>query len=1685
MQYLTTLFSQNYNKYKIAVCIISISLSTVICGNSPYPIIFIHGLDSEDETWGTTITQLEAFYGDFNEGHIFHAVLNAYEDMTDIYGPDGIEGTIDDDVIVSFDNENNELLDGNIYAINFDNFWNQVDTIPLIEYYNSEAPGILGESDGNQSSIYKQGYALKKCIEAVLNASSSDKVILVGHSMGGLTAREYLQRKEGDENIWWINPNEPDRHKVAKLVTIGTPHLGSNLFELRNQVIIPNPNSEAVRDLRWEYNGDDGENLPGVYLFGGNEADIEENSTFHNYDVNCNGFETDGIIGISDGTTYNIALPLPLNIEYTWITSNLNSLGGDGFVDLERQWLYNGDIPAPENNADTLLIDKFHLDETEDYVTIIRGLDEPDSFDLAYEIGYDEQIIGFITHQPDMIALDNDVFKLSNDYSAYITITVENSNSGVEEIAIYDENENLLNGSSISSFPFTISANVLLGGDTYIEMSGTATGNTYLNPYSIIVTRIIDLGQVSISGYVQTVDEEGIENVVMTFNNEGGTVTTDNNGFYSNDVPEGWSGILTPTLIGYDFDPPDLTFNDLTGDTAGNNFTGSNITGFIYFDYRQEGFHIIHRIQPDGSYWDNIQVDADNLDVTDDGEYLLYKSILYPPYGNYELVKKSLIETTSDTAIYLPYMNRTNWAVFSENNDIIYSNIVTNIGDELHKYDFTNQSWTLISQDPEGSRPYKSPDGNSFGYYINTGVNEFDNVMILNMLTGDTTSVASNGIAFSNSSSVAWTSSDYIYYQGQSSVDQEFSQLWRTHISSTDPVLFYNGSDVSYNPVALKNDRSKIVFSSIELDDQGNDLFVCKLFLYDEIIDTFSELHEFPNNYYVSNINSSPNENKIVFYLDYEDIPGEQAGVYIFDIDTDILSFLYDGRNPIWSGEGTSSDLVTVWGFIQESDGTGINGVTLSFSNGGGTTSTNADGFYNYNVTLGWSGSVTPSLEGWVFDPPSRSYSNVTSGQDSQNYIGTQTDTIEVPMANFTPDTQQTGIVPFEVNFTDNSINTPTSWLWHFGDGAIDNVQNPSHTYNQTGIYTVSLKASNAWGSDLKVKQAHVWVIAEHIISLPDSLDLNVTPGSESVKTTRIYGDDPYDYSGRGVSSGDVNGDGYTDVIIGAYLADPTGGLDAGETYIIYGWVGMEGIQSIDLNGESLIVTRIYGDDPYDYSGRGVSSGDVNGDGYTDVIIGAYLADPFGRSNAGETYVIYGSAGMESIPDIDLEETPSNVTRICGKNPGDHSGRDVSSGDINGDGFSDVIIGARYADPFGRSNAGETYVIYGSANIEDIQSIDLNFPASYTLTYISGEFGNSFSGGSVSNGDINGDGYSDIILGATHAHVDAGVTYIVYGSVLIESISIIDLDGTLSSVTRIYGDDPYDYSSGSHSSGDINGDGYADVIIGAPFADPLGRSDAGETYIIYGSAGMESETIIDLDGTPSNVTRIYGDDADDNSGIGLSSGDINGDGYADVIIGAPLADPTGRLGAGETYIIYGSAGIDSETIIDLDGTPSNVTRIYGDDADDNSGIGLSSGDFNGDGYTDVFIGACQADPGGGHNAGETYIIYGGLIDSNQVRLNVEMQLPAEYRLSQNYPNPFNPTTSIRYDLPEDAYVRITVYDLLGRQIINLVNADMTAGYRSALWNGTDTYGKPVSSGMYIYQIQAGSFVQSKKMVLLK
>ena len=99
--------------------------------------------------------------------------------------------------------------------------------------------------------------------------------------------------------------------------------------------------------------------------------------------------------------------------------------------------------------------------------------------------------------------------------------------------------------------------------------------------------------------------------------------------------------------------------------------------------------------------------------------------------------------------------------------------------------------------------------------------------------------------------------------------------------------------------------------------------------------------------------------------------------------------------------------------------------------------------------------------------------------------------------------------------------------------------------------------------------------------------------------------------------------------------------------------------------------------------------------------------------------------------------------------------------------------------------------------------------------------------------------------------------------------------------------------------------------------------------------------------------------------------------------------------------------------------------------------------------------------------------------------DINSSVPNDFRIQQNYPNPFNPITSLRYDLPENGHVNIIIYDMLGREVKTLINQTQDAGYRSIIWDATNDYGKPVSAGIYLYQIQAGEYISTKKMVLLK
>ena len=406
-----------------------------------------------------------------------------------------------------------------------------------------------------------------------------------------------------------------------------------------------------------------------------------------------------------------------------------------------------------------------------------------------------------------------------------------------------------------------------------------------------------------------------------------------------------------------------------------------------------------------------------------------------------------------------------------------------------------------------------------------------------------------------------------------------------------------------------------------------------------------------------------------------------------------------------------------------------------------------------------------------------------------------------------------------------------------------------------------------------------------------------------------------------------------------------------------------------------------------DQSGRSVSSaGDVNGDGLDDLIVGAWGADPSGKSEAGKSYVVFGKANGSAIDlsTIANANNPLGGFVINGEAVGDSSGFSVSSaGDVNGDGLDDLIVGARGAN----SSTGKSYVVFGKANSNAINLSTIADASNPTGGFvINGEAAGDQSGFSVSSaGDVNGDGLDDLIVGAYDYDAELARSYVVFGKANSNAINLSTIADASNPTGGfvINGESEHGYSNISVSSaGDVNGDGLDDLIVGASAAAPSGKSYAGKSYVVFGkanSSAIDLSAIADAS-NPTGGFVINGETTNDNSGCSVSSaGDVNGDGLDDLIVGAFKVNSSGKVHAGKSYVVFGkadSSAINLSTIADAS-NPLGGFVINGDAAYDRSGFSVSSaGDVNGDGLDDLIVGARYADPSGKSEAGKSYVVFG-------------------------------------------------------------------------------------------------------------
>ena len=450
------------------------SASRVFESKLPYPIIFIHGLNSSSETWNDATDYYDTQYS-FTYGGRFDFCLNA--DNNNATTNKNFFPTAGAD-IAAFESF---VQNGDYYYVNF----------------NVNPNGSVGTTVlSNQSAVAKQGAAVKVAVQRVMAVTGKDKVILVGHSMGGLASREYIQNS--------YNWQADNQHHVAKFLTLGTPHGGSNASDIPGSFLTgTETRSEALRDLKitYYYSGE-----PSRFLFGGIEINNSSNMNEHlfgpdywNIDVNCNGTIGDNIVGLNQKPIDNI-------IDFSCVLGRINGSSSDGVVTETSGTLGNYftgtglTYPIKYFYYTSIGIEN-HTALPSQYYEIMQGLDEPNVKELSYRISTNKDYIGYTTVQ-NPTGADNDFFKftIADNVNAVVSVT---------SIVTSSMNGTILNsagtavGASQNNSGNTLSfTRTLTPGDYFLRLTSTSPTNTnYQTPYQFNITTTLSTGDNSFASF--------------------------------------------------------------------------------------------------------------------------------------------------------------------------------------------------------------------------------------------------------------------------------------------------------------------------------------------------------------------------------------------------------------------------------------------------------------------------------------------------------------------------------------------------------------------------------------------------------------------------------------------------------------------------------------------------------------------------------------------------------------------------------------------------------------------------------------------------------------------------------------------------------------------------------------------------------------------------------------------------------------------------------------------------------------------------------------------------------------------------------------------------------------------------------------------------------------------------------
>jgi hypothetical protein len=504
-----------------------------------------------------------------------------------------------------------------------------------------------------------------------------------------------------------------------------------------------------------------------------------------------------------------------------------------------------------------------------------------------------------------------------------------------------------------------------------------------------------------------------------------------------------------------------------------------------------------------------------------------------------------------------------------------------------------------------------------------------------------------------------------------------------------------------------------------------------------------------------------------------------------------------------------------------------------------------------------------------------------------------------------------------------------------------------------------------------------------------------------------INGVSAYDYAGMSVSSaGDVNGDGFDDLIVGARGADPNGSY-SGASFVVLGKSDGTKVElsEVEAGIGGFVIKGVAAGDK---AGWFVSSaGDVNGDGFDDLIVGAPYDDPNG-SSSGASFVVFGG---------DLSRLVTQIGTVGDNTLTGSAAVDILVGGMGNDGLigaggADVLYGGAGDDvlgvtdlTFARADGGngtDTLRLLGSGltldlealdntSLSSIEVIDLNeggntltispvelfrlAEGTNTLRVLGGSSDEVVLTGALWNreADLTGSGTTFAVYTKGNARLEVALDVDVFGPLAIPAIELSDIEAGIGGFV-INGVSAGDSSGRSVSSaGDVNGDGFDDLIVGAVFDDPNGDS-SGASFVVFGKTDGTAVELSDIEaGTGGFV--INGVSAFDSSGLPVrSAGDVNGDGFDDLIVGAHLDDPNGDA-SGASFVVFGKSDGTKVELSDVEAGLGGFV-INGVGQYDRSGRSVSSaGDVNGDGFDDLIVGAWYDEPNGAYS-GASFVVFG-------------------------------------------------------------------------------------------------------------